>query len=86
MGVAPVMIEIFPGIDGIEFDQAWPNRVTATIDPVTGLTASFISREDLMQSELAVGRLIDLADVEAIRAAQPEKRRAPSDDQGNSLE
>jgi len=70
IGIAPLMIEIFSGIDGIEFDHAWQNRVEVLIDESSGLKASFISCSDLIQSKLASGRPQDIADVEAIRAAQ----------------
>jgi|ERR1700730_14240032 hypothetical protein len=43
MGRAPVMVDILPEISGVDFDRAWQRRVEAVIDPVSGLTASFIS-------------------------------------------
>ena len=69
-GREPVAIDILPGIDGVNFDEAWSRRVTGTIDTETGLTAFFISRDDLIASKLAAGRLRDLADAEEIREAQ----------------
>jgi len=39
------------------------------IDAKTGLKAFFISKDDLIASKLASGRVRDLADVEEIRAA-----------------
>ena len=68
-GREPVAVDILPGIDGVEFDAAWDRRVEAVIDPVTGLKAFFISRDDLITSKLAAGRTRDLADVEEIREA-----------------
>lgn len=68
-GREPVAIDILPGIDGVDFDAAWEKRVDAIVDAETGLTAHFISREDLIAAKLAAGRLRDLADVEAIREA-----------------
>jgi hypothetical protein len=68
-GREPVAIDILPGIDGVDFDAAWEKRVDAVVDEETGLTAHFISREDLIAAKLAAGRLRDLADVEAIREA-----------------
>ncbi len=41
--------------------------VQNVIDTQTGLTAFFISREDLIASKLAAGRTRDLADVEEIK-------------------
>ncbi len=69
IGREPVGVDILTAIDGVEFDAAWGRRVDDVIDPVTGLTASFISREDLIATKLASGRPQDLADVDAIRKA-----------------
>jgi len=69
MGRAPVMVDILPEISGIDFDRAWENRVETVIDPATGLTASFISSEDLIAAKLAAGRPQDIADVAALRKA-----------------
>jgi hypothetical protein len=49
-------------------------RVEAVIDPQCGLTAFFISKDDLIASKLAAGRLRDLADVEEIRQANDTRR------------
>jgi hypothetical protein len=68
-GQEPVAIDILPGIDGVDFDAAWEKRVETVIDPPSGLTAFFISRDDLIASKLAAGRLRDLADVEELREA-----------------
>lgn len=50
-------------------DQAWQPRVETVIDPASGLTAFFISREDLIAAKLAAGRPQDIADVAALRKA-----------------
>ena len=69
MGHEPIGIDLLTSIPGIEFDEAWERRIVAVVDPVGGLKANFISREDLIAAKVASGRLQDLADVEAIRAA-----------------
>ena len=69
IGLPPVAIDILPEIKGVAFAAAWKNRKTEIIDPASRLTAHFISRADLITAKLAAGRLQDLADVEAIRAA-----------------
>jgi hypothetical protein len=68
-GKEPIAVDILPGIDGVDFDAAWERRVEGVIDPQSGLTASFISKQDLISSRLAAGRLRDLADVEELREA-----------------
>ena len=66
-GEPPVAVDILPAIDGVNFDEAWLRRVEGVVDEGTGLTAFFISRDDLIASKLAAGRTRDLADVEEIR-------------------
>jgi hypothetical protein len=68
-GREPVAVDILPGIDGVDFDAAWERRVEGVIDTGSGLRAFFISKDDLIASKLAAGRLRDLADVEEIREA-----------------
>jgi len=67
-GREPVTVDILSGIDGVNFEEAWARRIEGILDPNSGLTAFFISRDDLIQSKFAAGRLRDLADIEAIRA------------------
>jgi hypothetical protein len=38
-GHPPVAIDILPGIDGVDFDEAWSRRVEGTIDKAASLTA-----------------------------------------------
>jgi len=66
-GREPRAVDILPGIDGVDFDAAWERRVEGVIDATSGLTGFFISKDDLIASKLAAGRLRDLADVEEIR-------------------
>jgi hypothetical protein len=68
-GREPVAVDILPGIDGVDFDAAWERRIEGVIDMKSGLKAFFISKDDLIASKLAAGRLRDLADVEEIRKA-----------------
>ena len=69
-GFPPVAVDILSGIDGVSFEEAWERRVEIVIDPTTGQKALFISKQDLILSKLAAGRLRDLADVEEIREAE----------------
>lgn len=68
-GREPLAVDIMPGIDGVDFDAASERRVEGLIDTESALMAFFISKEDLIASKLAAGRLRDLADVEEIREA-----------------
>lgn len=78
MGREPVGVDILTAIPGVEFDAAWLRRVEEVVDPVSGLKANFISREDLIAAKLASGRLQDLADVEAIRKAEESQSPQPA--------
>jgi hypothetical protein len=69
-GREPVAVDILPGIDGVNFDEAWERRVVGLIDEQKGLKAYFISRMDLIASKIAAGRMRDLADVEEIRETE----------------
>lgn len=69
-GNEPQSIDILPDIPGADFDAAWERRVEDVIDPVAGLRAFFISRDDLIAAKLAAARPQDLADVDALRKAE----------------
>ena len=69
MGREPVCVAILTAIPGVEFDAAWQRRVEEVVDDVSGLRASFISRDDRIAAKLAAARPRDLADVDAIRKA-----------------
>lgn len=81
MGREPVGVDILTAIPGVEFDGAWDRRIEDIVDAASGLKANFISREDLIASKLASGRLQDLADADAIRNAAasqaPSKTQKP---------
>jgi hypothetical protein len=85
-GRDPRSIDILPDIPGVDFEAAWQRRIEDVIDAERGLTAFFISKEDLIAAKLASGRTRDLADVEDIRKAtesqgpQPVKKKAPGTD------
>ena len=70
IGTPPFRIDILQSIDGVVFDDAWKDRIEGLVEGE--VPAHVISREDLIRNKLASGRLRDLADVEAIRDANPE--------------
>ena len=74
MGRAPLAVDILPEIDGLSFEQAWPNRTEVVIDEQSGLKAFFISSEDLITNKLASGRPQDIADVASLRDAAKKNR------------
>lgn len=82
MGQEPVAVDILSEIPGVDFDAAWDRRVEGVIDTATGLTANFISGDDLLNAKLASGRPQDIADAAAIRQAAENKPsgKDPGDD------
>ncbi len=79
IGSPPIMVDILPKIDGVDFDHAWLNRVLVVIDPETGFAAPFISMKDLLAGKLASGRPQDLADAAALREAAQLKTQPTED-------
>jgi predicted nucleotidyltransferase len=63
MGIPPMRVDLLMGIPGIDFDDAWKNRVAVDFD---GLNVYFVSKEDLILSKRASGRPQDLIDVELL--------------------
>lgn len=63
IGVKPFRIDILTSVSGLEFEDAWAERVPFDLDG----TAVFVpSVKHLVQNKRASGRLKDLADVEAL--------------------
>src|SRR6266498_4595808 len=60
IGIAPVRIDVLTPITGVEFPDAWRRKVTTTI---FGVSAHFISLDDLTVNKRALGRSIDLKDL-----------------------
>ncbi|CAN5467395.1 hypothetical protein BH09SUM1_BH09SUM1_21380 [soil metagenome] len=63
-GVPPNRVDFLSGIDGVEFDAAWNERVR---HPIADVEGNFISKDLLIQNKLAAGRPKDLLDVRRLR-------------------
>ena len=61
LGYPPLRIDLLTSIDGVHFDESYPNRKTIEID---GLPVSFIGFADLIKNKKASGRHQDLGDIE----------------------
>ncbi len=61
IGIAPVRVDILTQITGVQFLNAWKNRVSGT---VFGVAVHFISLDDLMTNKRATGRSSDLEQLE----------------------
>ena len=67
IGVAPVRADIITRLSGVDFEPAWRRRATTV--SFLGITANFISREDLILNKQAPGRPRDLRDIKRMRKA-----------------
>lgn len=63
IGMPPSRIDIMTSVTGLEFDDAWPNRIMANFGDVV---ASVLGLEDMRKAKRAAGRLKDLADLEEL--------------------
>lgn len=61
IGVVPLRIDVLTSIDGVEFDEAWADRLVAKF---AGLDVPVLSARHLVKNKRAVARTQDLADVE----------------------
>ena len=75
MGVPPWRIDILTSIEGVTFEDAWPNRFLKNTD---GLEMPVISRADLIRNKKTVARLQDLADVARLEGKSDRRVRKPS--------
>ena len=69
IGVAPNRIDILTSIDGVEFNDAWRQRVEINIEDVLVFV---ISRTHLIANKKTVGRPQDLADIDRIEKERSE--------------
>jgi hypothetical protein len=72
MGLAPQRVDIIFDMERLIFDESWERRAETDID---GITAHFISAEDLITNKEAVARYQDLADAEKLRVAQDREKQ-----------
>lgn len=67
IGVAPVRIDIRTQVSGLEFADAWRDKIATTVG---GVATFVLSREHLIRNKRASGRLQDLADVERLERGE----------------
>ena len=65
IGLPPIRIDVITNIDGVEFEDAWPDRLETVFG---GVPAFVISRQHLIRNKKASARLQDLADVQQLEA------------------
>ncbi len=64
LGYPPNRIDILTGIEGVSWEEAFPNRKHIVHDD---LVLPVIGKDDLIKNKLSTGRIKDMADVEKIR-------------------
>lgn len=63
IGVSPRRIDLMTSIDGVEFEEAWGDRMDVELNDVV---VPVISRAHLIRNKRATGRTQDLADIERL--------------------
>lgn len=63
IGVPPLRIDLITAIDGVDFEEAWPDRFPTSF---AGAPVFVISRSHLIRNKKTAARLQDLADVERL--------------------
>jgi predicted nucleotidyltransferase len=64
LGYPPLRIDLLTHIDGVSFDECFPNRKEVIIE---NLTVNFISYDDLLKNKKASGRNRDKDDIENLQ-------------------
>ena len=63
LGYPPNRIDFMTKISGVEFEEAWNNKV---VEKIHELQVNLISKNDLLKNKLASGRPKDLADADSL--------------------
>ncbi len=63
MGVPPVQIHVMSAISGVEWEEAWADRVEGSLGSNSVL---FLGRKTFLRNKRAAGRPQDLADIDAL--------------------
>lgn len=63
IGRPPTAIDFPTSVPGLNFAEAWPNRVEVDDE---GFTINYLGREDLKKAKRHAGRMQDLADLEEL--------------------
>ncbi|HEV7906229.1 MAG TPA: nucleotidyltransferase [Pyrinomonadaceae bacterium] len=70
LGVEPSRIDLLTSIDGVEFDEAWEEKISITIDE---MEIYVLSKGHLIRNKLAAGRDKDQGDIVWLEKNQDEK-------------
>lgn len=70
VGLPPLRIDVITFISGVDFEEAWPNRLVVEM---AGISVNVIGRDDLLKNKKAAGRPKDAIDA-AILEKQARER------------
>jgi hypothetical protein len=73
IGVEPIRIDVLTAIDGVQFEEAWADRM---ISKFADQPVAVLSRGHLIKNKLAAARTQDLADVDALKSKGREETRS----------
>jgi hypothetical protein len=65
IGLPPNRIDFLTTIDGVEFEEAWQEKVPCVVD---GIEFSMLSLRHLLENKRATGRPQDLADIARLQS------------------
>ena len=68
LGISPIRIDLLNNIDGVDFNDAFPNLKKTNFGRTI---ANFISYEDLIKNKLSSNRKKDQADLEELQNFKP---------------
>lgn len=68
LGLPPSQVDVIFAISAVSFDEAWKDSVPGQTGD--GIPVRYISLEHLIRNKVAAGRLQDLADAAALKAAR----------------
>jgi hypothetical protein len=66
LGVEPCRIDLLTGVDGLDFTEAWKNKLAI---PLEELEIYVLSRGDLLKNKIAAGRAKDRGDIAWLEGA-----------------
>jgi predicted nucleotidyltransferase len=70
IGYPPLRIDILNEIDGIDFNQAYPNKLIIDVD---GVPINYIGLDDLIRNKQVSGRRQDISDVNELNKLKKNK-------------
>src|SRR6266850_4139651 len=70
LGVTPRRIDLLTEIDGVTFENAYPNRLSIQVE---GVNVPVIGRQDLLMNKKAAGRPQDLVDAAWLESESGER-------------